>query len=93
MKVITGNLLRDGRVAYIDVNDEWVTFIKDAAQFENDVAEEALSRVQQRVDEVADVYLADVDEAVPSGRARLRETIRSTGPTIRLDLGKQAGSL
>lgn len=93
MKLITANLLADGRVVYLGPDKSWDTDISDAAIFANDVAEEVLLAATLRNREVADIYLMDVDaDAQPVGRAALRETIRSQGPTVREDLGKQAGN-
>ena len=54
--------------------------------------EAALTAAQGRKTEIADAYLITVSEdGALSGRERLRETIRTAGPTVRLDLGYQAG--
>ena len=90
MKVVTVNLLRDGRVAYLGVDEEWSVYLDGAKHFLDQQADDALLQVQKRTDEVADAYLIDVEDKAPSGRTRLRETIRSAGPTVREDLGKQA---
>jgi len=93
MKIITANLLLDGRVAYLASDDTWATDIKSAVVFDNGMAEEAITAAQLRNREVADIYLMDANEdASPAGRAALREIIRSAGPTVREDLGKQAGN-
>ena len=93
MKMITANLLRDGRVAYLSADGAWVGDIDSGAILENAVAETELSTALERSAEIADAYLIDVEAgSQPAGRARLREAIRSAGPTARTDLGKQAGS-
>ena len=93
MKIVTANLLHDGRVAYLAQDAKWTAEISRAALFDDDRAEDALAAASARATEVADVYLIDATaEASPAGRAAFRETIRSAGPTVRLDLGKQAGS-
>ena len=93
MKLITANLLADGRVAYLGSDKSWDTDISDAGVFANDVAEQILLEATLRNREVADIYLMEVDaDARPAGRTALRELIRSQGPTVREDLGKQAGN-
>ncbi len=91
MKAVTVNLLRDGRVAYLGADNDFKVHLQDAARFDAEEAETALAAVAARADEIADAYLVDVDDGVPAGRARLREAIRNAGPTVRADLGKQAG--
>lgn len=90
MKVVTVNLLRDGHVAYLGVDGEWSVHLEGAMRFNDEAADDALAQVQKRTAEVADAYVIEVENTAPSGRARLRETIRNAGPTIREDLGKQA---
>lgn len=93
-KAITGNDLNYGRVVYLDADNQWTQDLKDAAIFPADEAEAVLEAAQARVREITEVYVIDVEQdAVPTGRAALREEIRSAGPTVREDLGKQAGNL
>ena len=83
MKIITVNLLRDGRVAYIGAAGSTVGAVEKAAMFANDTsAEAALQAASRRVTEFAAAYLIEVENLKPSGRERLRETIRQSGPTI-----------
>ena len=90
MKAITGNRLSDGAVVYLRDDDQWTSHIAEAARFAGDDAAPALAAAQTRIKEIADAYLIDVDEnGAPSGRASLRETIRTAGPTVRTDLGYQ----
>jgi hypothetical protein len=93
MKAITANRLDDGAVVYLDDDDRWTAHLASAAQFEDDDAKNVLAAVQSRVKEIADVYLIDVTDAgALAGRETLRETIRKSGPTVRADLGYQAGA-
>lgn len=92
MKAITANRLTDGVVVYLDVDNGWTEQITDAARFDDDVAEARLHDASARTGEFADIYLIEIDaQGNPDGRAKIRETIRMTGPTVRRDLGKQAG--
>lgn len=91
MKAVTGNRLGDGAVVYLADDDRWITDLSGAARFEDDDAKDVLAAAQKRVKEITDAYLIEVDGAgAPAGRERLREAIRKSGPTVRLDLGYQA---
>ena len=90
MKAITGNLLRNGRVVYLTLDGTWTDHLAKAHTFADDDAEGALESAKQRVIEIAGAYLIEVNAGAAAGREALRETIRSAGPTVRRDLGKQA---
>lgn len=93
MKAVTGNRLDDGAVVYLGDDDSWTPDLGAAARFETDDAKDVLAAAQLRVKEITDAYLIEVsDEGAPAGRETLRETIRKSGPTIRTDLGYQAGA-
>ena len=93
MKIITGNRLSDGVVIFLDKDDQWTTCVEEAARFEDAEGVVALEALQSRTHEFADAYLIVVGEGgLPAGRERLRETIRTLGPSIRTDLGYQAGA-
>ena len=92
MKAVTGNRLCDGAVVYLKDDDQWTVHIAEAAPFQNDDGEAVLKAAQTRVGEITEAYLIDIaDDGAPSGRQALRETIRTAGPTVRVDLGVQAG--
>ena len=92
MKIVTGNRLEDGAVVYLRDDDVWSPYICEAVQFSKEDGVVVLAAAQKRVSEIADAYLIDVNaEGAPAGREALRETIRKCGPTIRPDLGYQAG--
>lgn len=91
MKAVTGNRLDDGRVVYLTPTDDWTERLSCAQLFADDDAAPVLAAARIRVREIADAYLIDVDKEGATGREALRETIRSRGPTVRVDLGKQAG--
>ena len=90
MKAVTANLLATGAVVYLGGDRAWVSSLSDAALFSPDDAETALSEAKARTEEIAGAYLIEASEDGAGGRERLRETIRSKGPTVRADLGKQA---
>ena len=93
MKVITGNRLDNGVVIFLREDEQWTSDLTQATRFEDDAAKTALAKAQGRVKEIADLYLITVNEAgALIGRETLRETIRKTGPSVRADLGIQAGA-
>lgn len=90
MKAVTGNRLADGRVVYLAPDDTWTEYLTAAAQFSDEEAPDVLAAAKARVTEIADAYLIGVEGKAAAGRDALRETIRSAGPTVRRDLGRQA---
>ena len=93
MKIVTANRLSDGRVVYLAENSVWSADIAAARELDGETAQAALSDARQKIRDFADVYVIDAENVAPAGRTAFRETIRSAGPTVRPDLGKQAGSL
>lgn len=93
MKAVTANRLDDGAVVYLKDDESWTGDLAAAASFGEEAAKAALEAAQARATEIADAYLIDVDDnGAPAGRETLRETIRKSGPTVRPDLGYQAGA-
>lgn len=100
-KAITGNRLRDGEVVFlaspaVDGVASWVERLDDAALLGTADAEAALAAASgwaARERYAVDIYAFDVRV---SGDVRdpvkARERIRALGPTVRLDLGKQAAA-
>ncbi len=90
MKAVTGNRLTDGAVVYLADDDQWTVQLSRAVRIGDNDALDALSAAQTRVHEIADAYLIDIAEnGAPGGRARIRESIRRAGPTVRPDLARQ----
>ncbi len=101
LKAITANRLRDGEVIFLapgtGSSAGWVERLEDAALFEEDAAAEAAlaaARAQAEGERFAvDVYAFDLriadGQRVP---VKTRERIRALGPTVRIDLGKQAAA-
>lgn len=93
MQVMTANRLIDGEVVFLAA-EGWVEEIDRAtvaAQPEQLRALEALAKQSVATNEVVDAYLIEV--ATEAGRIRptkLREHLRTLGPSVRPDLGKQA---
>jgi len=82
MKIITANRLSDGRVIYVGNDDSAVEALADAALFDPDAADAALEFAAARPAIFVNPYLVEVTGHTPSGRDRLKETIRSAGPTV-----------
>ncbi len=92
---VTANRLTDGIVVYLTAGNQWSESLQDAEVAEGPEAAQALlARGQQFFEPgnfVLDVYLFEVEKTDNGIRAAsVRETIRQAGPTVRLDLGKQA---
>ncbi len=93
MKAVTANRLTDGRVVFLAPDGLWAERLAHAAFFDDASAESVLAQARSRITEIASAYLIEVGEGgSAAGREALRETIRDTGPTVRSDLGKQAGN-
>ena len=91
--VMTANRLADGEVVFLAARG-WVEDIDRATLAtteEQAKALDALGRQSIAVNEVVDAYLVEVVKE--GGRVRprkLREYLRTLGPSVRPDLGKQA---
>ncbi|HVY85394.1 MAG TPA: DUF2849 domain-containing protein [Caulobacterales bacterium] len=91
MRLVTGNDLKTGEVVYFTAGNGWSKRLADAAAFADEAADDALARAKSQPTLVTGVYLVEADgPGQPSARVRIRESIRASGPTVRLDLGKQA---
>jgi hypothetical protein len=93
LQVMTANRLRDGVVVFLGARG-WVEDIDRAslARSEEEArALDALGRQAMAVNEVVDAYLIEVERHGSGLRpVRLREYLRSEGPSVRVDLGRQA---
>lgn len=82
MKLLTANRLNDGRVIYLGEADAVVEAIDAARPLDADAAEAALAQAQSRPAVFVNPYLIEVEGRTPTGRDRLKERIRSAGPTV-----------
>ncbi|QIF81166.1 DUF2849 domain-containing protein [Brevundimonas sp. 'scallop'] len=89
MKVVTANRLSDGRVIYAGVGNQPVEHINQASVLDDTAAELVLADVAGRPDVFVNPYLFDVQDRTPSGRDRLKERIRATGPTVGNSLARE----
>jgi hypothetical protein len=92
-QVLTANRLLDGEVVFLGARG-WVESIDSATVADSDgqtKALEALGNQSMAVNEVVDAYLIDVVADERGLRpVKLREYLRTVGPSVRTDLGKQA---
>ncbi len=95
LQVVTANRLKDGEVVYLTKTGTWTPWLPEAAASGDqdelaarmDVAAQAVTARQ-----VVEPYLMPIAEDANGRRAlSQRERIRAHGPTVRRDLGKQAG--
>ena len=92
-QIVTANRLHDGVVVYLDEGGSWSEDIADARVADDpDFAAELLStgEAAERDLIVVGAYLMKVSKDGRSAPLGCREQIRSLGPSVRPDLGKQA---
>lgn len=93
-QLVTANRLRDGIAVFLTRGGEWSEVIDDAVLAQEPQAAAALearAREDEKKTIVTGSYLVDAERL--EGRVRashIRERMRALGPTVRLDLGKQA---
>lgn len=94
LKALKANRLSDGEAVWLTVAGTWSDSVS-TARVEGDAdSHAALETLGAKADAdamVVDVELIDVHyEAGNPVPSKLKERIRALGPTVRLDLGKQA---
>jgi hypothetical protein len=93
-QVMTANRLRDGEVVFLTRSGEWSMAIDNAVLAQEPQAVSALetrATDDARKTLVTGQYLFDAQRVNGLIKAsHIRERIRAQGPTVRLDLGKQA---
>ena len=82
MRIVTANRLSDGRVIYVGAGNQPVDRIDQALMLDEGADETVLTEVAGRPDIFVNPYLVEVQHHTPSGRDRLKERIRSAGPTV-----------
>jgi len=92
---ITANRLIDGRVVYLTAGGTWSERFGEAGLHAADVVEARLAEIDTAPlgTQVVGAYALAVDAgaATPAPRGQ-REQIRTRGPSVRPDLGYQAGN-
>jgi hypothetical protein len=93
-QVLTANRLRDGLVVFMTDGAAWSPWIEDAAIARTKDAAvdlEAKGNAAAKANVVVGPYLIDILEEGNAVRAaHIREYLRTQGPSVRQDLGKQA---
>ena len=87
MKVVIANRLLDGRVIYADASGRPVDGFEEAGRFDDETGAAVLERVLRSPNTFVNPYLVEVNEDGPSGRDRLKESIRASGPTVGHSVG------
>ncbi len=82
MKLITGSRLSDGHVIYVAVDGELTTELARAAWLDDADADAALAQAGSLRAALVNPYLIEITDGRPSGRDRLKESIRAAGPTV-----------
>jgi hypothetical protein len=92
-QVLTANRLSDGAVVYLTAKGDWAESLAEAQIVADAAAGEAEGKRAQERLLVVGAYLMDVrDAGAQLEPIKMREIIRAAGPSVRLDLGKQAGA-
>ena len=95
-QVVIANRLRDGIVVFLGTDRSWVEGLQDCPPAESQDQADELLRLGQAAEanqEVVDPNLIEVERRQGTLHAvKMREVMRATGPTVREDLGKQAGN-
>jgi Protein of unknown function (DUF2849) len=93
-KILTANRLRDGEVVFLTHSGQWSENIDGAVLATEPQAQAALEvrgKDDERINLVTGVYLFEAERRDGHVFAsHIKERIRSLGPTVRTDLGKQA---
>jgi Protein of unknown function (DUF2849) len=93
-KAVTGNRLTDGVVVYLDAAGGWSEQLSEARIAHDDVSAAEILRLAEHPSQATRVVTpfligVVVTDGIPRAESQ-REAIRAAGPTVRLDLGKQA---
>ena len=92
--VVIANRLRDGIVVFLGTSHQWVEKLSECSPAQEQAEEEELTRLGQEAadrQEIVDPTLIEVEEKEGALHAvKMREAMRTRGPTVREDLGKQA---
>ena len=95
LQIVTANLLRNGLVVFLAENDRWTSDIGQASIADSEDAARALlgrAGAGEEGNLVVAHYLIEVAQGETGLRAvKNREYVRTRGPSVRADLGYQAG--
>jgi hypothetical protein len=94
LKVVTANDLLTGEVVYYTLDRQWSVSLDEAHAVEGQEALNLLTEAALDEGSAVGPYLMDVKEDLtPSGRGRLRELIRETGPSIHPEFARAKGTV
>lgn len=97
VKVLTANRVGDGLVVFFTSGGEWDVDISEALAAGDQASVSALNAELERCaasTEVTDAYVFDAEWSRGALRpVHIRDRIRSLGPTVRHDLGKQSAGV
>lgn len=95
-QIFNANDILSGRVVYLTKDGGWSEQIADAVTFETPEDEARLKQIAEAAFEARQVVdVVPIDVSVENGSIRplvYRERVRAQGPSVRTDLGKQAGN-
>ncbi len=95
LKALTGNDLLNGHVVFLTAAGGWSSDPADARLASDDEGLSALQKAAKDAEARCEaISLEIIDMTVDDGKpwpARYREQIRALGPSVRRDLGYQAG--
>ncbi len=91
--VVTANRLGDGAVVYLAPEGRWTECVNAALVVPREESDSPMTVAERAVADrlVVTPYIIDVEEGPDGPRPScVKEVIRAQGPTVRVDLGKQA---
>ena len=95
-EIVIANRLRDGLVVFMGFEKKWVERAEDCAPAEDAEAAAELMSISELAETNQEVIGASLIEVEDRDGVltpiKMREAIRAKGPTVRKDLGKQAGN-
>lgn len=95
-EIVIANRLRDGLVVFMGIEKKWVERAEDCAPAEDAEAAAELMSISELAETNQEVIGASLIEVEDRDGVltpiKMREAIRAKGPTVRKDLGKQAGN-
>ena len=96
-QVLTANRVSDGDVVFFGSDHQWSLKISEALFAQDEAAQQVLEEQLQMAEsgtDVTDAYVFDAELVEGALRPKhIRERIRTLGPTVRADLGKQSSGV
>ena len=90
-KILTANRLRNGETVYYTAAGEWSAYVSQAKVVTTAEDADALAKIgaaAYAANTVIDVAVIDINPGADINPSHIREVIRATGPTVRVDLNK-----